>query len=38
MNIAAIHNQPDNKAELADALATALRVTLYEARFHLRMK
>ena len=35
MNITAIHNLPDNKTELAEALADALGVTLYEARSRL---
>jgi len=35
MHIAAIHNLPDNKEELAAALADALGVTLYDARSRL---
>jgi hypothetical protein len=35
MNIAAIHNLPDNKEELAAELADALEVTLYDARSRL---
>jgi hypothetical protein len=35
MHIAAIYNLPDNKKELAAALAAALGVTLYEARSRL---
>ena len=35
MHIAAIHNLPDNKEELAAALAAALGVTLYDARSRL---
>ena len=37
MHIAAIHNLPENKVELASALAAALGVTLYEAGFRLRV-
>lgn len=37
MHIAAIHNLPDNKDELANALAAALGATLYEARSRLRV-
>jgi len=35
MNITAIYNLPDNKTELAPALAEALEITLYEARARL---
>ncbi len=37
MHIAAIYNLPDNKDELADALADASGATLYEARSRLRV-
>ncbi|GBE40935.1 hypothetical protein BMS3Bbin09_00822 [bacterium BMS3Bbin09] len=37
MHIAAIHNLPKNKEELAGALASALGVTLYEAGARLRV-
>lgn len=35
MNIAAIHNLPENKVELSAALATALGTTAYDARVRL---
>ena len=38
MHIAAIYNLPDNKDELANALAAALGATLYEARSRLRVQ
>lgn len=37
MHIAAIHNLPDNKEELAAALAAALEVTLYDVRSRLNI-
>ena len=36
MHIAAIYNLPDHKNDLAEALATALGITVYEARSRLR--